>query len=550
SISAFLHPEGVYDDPKGGLLRRDIYQRLHYHFHFQNEARLFPIAPVSQFSINIYGLKHKPVKFKSISNLFLAKTINSCFQHDGNGKVPGVKDDNNKLETIGHLKRIATIGENDLKLFAKLYDPEGTPSLDARLPNLHSSQIISVLTKFANQQKRIIDLKGEYHTTQHWNEVNSQKDGTICKKTIFPNYINEWIISGPHFHVGNPLFKTPRRVCTQKEHYDVLDHAYLSDKYIPRSNFIPKCNREEYLKKSPKVAWDSTKLSTEFYRILSRTMLSRTGERTLISAIFPPFVAHLDLAFSITLRDIRKIPFIGGLLMSIPYDFFVKTTGKGHFRNDVANQLPIPDKFTIKIRSTINLRSLTLNCVTSYYSELWNVCWEEIFTADKWAKSDIRLSQRRFENLTPQWKKEFSLQNEYERRHALVELDVLTAMALNMTLEELKTIYYIQFNVLKNIETNTWYDQKGNIVFIKKKGFADIGFPRKASKTDPIGWEDIKDMTSGTVSRTVMDDTMPGGPIERTITYEAPFDRCDREKDYEVVWKEFERRFKEQEDQA
>lgn len=57
-------------------------------------------------------------------------------------------------------------------------------------------------------------------------------------------------------------------------------------------------------------------------------------------------------------------------------------------------------------------------------------------------------------------------------------------------------------------------------------------------------------MKFGTVSHTIIDDTMPGGPIERTITYEAPFDRCDREKDYEVVWAEFERRFKEQEGKA
>ena len=77
-----------------------------------------------------------------------------------------------------------------------------------------------------------------------------------------------------------------------------------------------------------------------------------------------------------------------------------------------------------------------------------------------------------------------------------------------------------------------------------------LAFPAISSKTDPIGWEDIKDMKSGTVERTIIDDTMPGGPIERTITYEAPFDRCDREKDYEVVWAEFERRFKEQEGKA
>jgi len=70
-----------------------------------------------------------------------------------------------------------------------------------------------------------------------------------------------------------------------------------------------------------------------------------------------------------------------------------------------------------------------------------------------------------------------------------------------------------------------------------------VGLPRKANKTDPIGWEDVKNMPSDTMERKIMDDTMPEGPVERTIVYEAPFDRCDQEKDYEVVWEEFERRF-------
>jgi len=36
--------------------------------------------------------------------------------------------------------------------------------------------------------------------------------------------------------------------------------------------------------------------------------------------------------------------------------------------------------------------------------------------------------------------------------------------------------------------------------------------------------------------------TMPAGPREHTILYEAPFDRCDREKDYETAWAAFEKR--------
>lgn len=108
-------------------------------------------------------------------------------------------------------------------------------------------------------------------------------------------------------------------------------------------------------------------------------------------------------------------------------------------------------------------------------------------------------------------------------------------MDLGLTLEELRTIYRIQFPVLRQYEQDTWYDRNGRIVFTPSKGLPGVGFSRPE-------WEDIKGMERGTVERTVMDDTLPGGPRERKIVYEAPFDRCDRERDYEVVWAEFTRR--------
>ena len=65
-----------------------------------------------------------------------------------------------------------------------------------------------------------------------------------------------------------------------------------------------------------------------------------------------------------------------------------------------------------------------------------------------------------------------------------------------------------------------------------------VGFVRKE-------WENgIKGAPAGQkFYRTITDDTMPGGPVERTIEYVAPFDRCDREKDYEIAWKFFEEKY-------
>ena len=50
-------------------------------------------------------------------------------------------------------------------------------------------------------------------------------------------------------------------------------------------------------------------------------------------------------------------------------------------------------------------------------------------------------------------------------------------------------------------------------------------------------------MSEGTVTQTITDDTVPNGPVERIIEYVAPFNRCNREKDYEEVWVNFAKRF-------
>ena len=177
-----------------------------------------------------------------------------------------------------------------------------------------------------------------------------------------------------------------------------------------------------------------------------------------------------------------------------------------------------------------------LTCLTTHYANLWTECWDEAFKQDYWAKDDLRLANNKFTNLTPEWNRDCALRTDYERRQALIEIDVLTALALGLTLDELKTIYRVQFPVMRQYEADTWYDQKGRIVFTASKGLPGVGFSRSE-------WEQIKDTKSGTVERTVTDDTLPGGPRERTIVYEAPFDCCDREQDYEIVWAEFERRF-------
>ena len=179
-----------------------------------------------------------------------------------------------------------------------------------------------------------------------------------------------------------------------------------------------------------------------------------------------------------------------------------------------------------------------MNCLTEAYKELWQKCWREDYINDSWAKSDSRLASTRFSSLSKEWTWNTPMRSDYERIQALVELDVLTAMALGMTLEELKTIYRIQFPTLQANEQDTWYDANGRIVFTRSATLKNVGFDRKA-------WEgNVKGAPAGKVfTREIEDDTLPGGPVKRTIEYVAPFDKCDREQDYETAWKFFEEKY-------
>ena len=107
----------------------------------------------------------------------------------------------------------------------------------------------------------------------------------------------------------------------------------------------------------------------------------------------------------------------------------------------------------------------------------------------------------------------------------------------HMTLEQLIDAYRITFSVMRKYENDTWYDANGRITF-SAKNMGDLTYKRPE-------WENgIKGAPAGQkFYRTIIDDTMPGGPVERTIEYVAPFDRCDREQDYETAWNFFEEKY-------
>lgn len=528
-VSAFVHPEGVYDDPRGGALRQMLYTRLRRHFQFANELKLFAeVDHHTTFSLNVYGGPLMP-SFDSISNLYEVSTIEQCYDDSITGVVPGIKDKNGDWSKAGHPDRVVHVGKKQLQVFAKLFDGN-EEWRQARLPVLHAQALTGVLECFAEQELFLGNKSNEIMTTAMWHETNAQKDGIIKRSVHFPQFPYEMIYSGPHISLANPLFKCSRSECRLNSDYDNIDLTTLPNDYFQRCNYLPACAKDKYLQLIPSTTWNEK--HTDAYRLITRSMLNIGGERTLFAAIIPPHSAHINTTFSFSFKNLFVLVSCAALFVSLPYDYLMKVTGKGIAFWDIYEKFPL-----VNVNGAAT-RVLLLNCLTDQYRALWGKAYVNECVKDTWSKSDPRLRPERFTSLTSEWTWDTPLRTDYERRQALVEIDVLTAQALGMTLEQLKTIYRIQFPVLQSYEADTWYDANGRIVFTNNRSLTGVGYDRPT-------WENgIKGAPVGKkFYRTVTDDTQPGGPVERTIEYLAPFDRCDREQDYETAWRFFEEKY-------
>ena len=540
-----LTPESIYDDPKGQPLRRELYKRLRYHFQYQNELRLF--AEVDHHTV--YGdqllgpRRSSSPRFASLSNLFTPNTVDACFAHDGYGLCGGIKDENGNWNTAAHKDRIVMITDKELQVLSDTFE-DGTTGDCAKLVSIHSKEIIEVLNKIQKYPTHVSSKNTIISECLH--ETGAVDDGTISRKANIPINDYDMVYSGPHFYVANPLYKTPRAKCMLNSDYDNLSLLQISESYNQRSNYrremplLQYCNLFKGFQNGQdeegKPKFDNW---LDYYNLGFRKMLSIAGERSLICAVLRSKSAHINGVISISFLNRYDTVDMSALCSSIVMDFYIKTVGSSNLQGSRMQSFPlgIPQKY----QSAMYSRTLLLNCLTVHYADLWQSCWRPEYAQEEWSLSDSRLKP--FTGLTEEWEWSTPLRNYFERRQALVEIDVLAAMALGLSLKDLELIYTIQFPVLQQNENDTWYDAKGNIVFTCSKGLNGVGCERKE-------WEAIRgslsedgmtyEGTAPTYVHTIdpKKSEMYGG---QEVTYYAPYNKCDRIADYRRAWEFFEK---------
>lgn len=527
--SAFVHPEGVFNDPAGALLRVGINKRLKYRFQFANEYKLFvDIKDYIIYCLNVYS-NNGNYTFDMISNLYYPATIDDCYSHMGEGSVPGIKDENNRWNIRGHQQRIIHVDKNTLSLFSKLYDSNGKWK-QARIPALHAKDMLKVLTLFT-EQKYLLKDKKDIYTTQMFDETGAQDSGVIKYNPHTAKELIDVIYSGPLVGVANPILKAARKKCLLNSDYDVVDLTAINTSFIQRCKYEVNKNMEFYASQIPETRW-GVKYHL-LYRLVSRKMINLSGERSLMSAIIPPKTGHTNGLYGIAFEKVYDLVLCAGLFASIPYDFFVKSMGAANLLDNNAGKLPF---MYTKYDSAIIARALALNALTSNYNDLIKELKKPYL--DTWAKKDDPRLLHTQIGYSDEIRDEEIIRSDYERRELLVEIDVLVAMALGMSLEQLITIYQLQFPVLHQNEEDTWYDARGRIIFTPNKGLFGVGIDRKE-------WENIRKTNKMIHEKIIIDNAISDEEEKRKIEYVGPYTRCSRENDYRAIWGYFEKRFTE-----
>ncbi|PCC69573.1 hypothetical protein SAMN02745121_06381 [Nannocystis exedens] len=516
AVVGLFHQTGVFDDPAGGPLRAELHHRLRFAARFQNKLMLFPdVLHTRPYAFTICAGRRDLPEFRYLANLLHPRTIDESLVHDGSGDVPGIKGDDGEWDLRGHRDRLVRVDADALALFRAVFDAPDTPVAEARLPIVHSATLLDILRKFAAAPRRMLDLADDYTVSEHFHETYQQQDGTIRRATRRPDDLAQWIVSGPHYYVATPFARDPNEACRSHMDYTTIDLAAIAPDFLPRTNYLPACDADEYAARSPR--WRDAPLAAR-HRWIARKMLSPSGERTLIAAVLPPGPAHIGASVSLACRDDATMVHFAGLTAALPYDFWLKITGKSNLSNDVIKFLPLP-AFG---RAAIVLRALLLNCLTEHYAGLWHDLFVDEFRRDGFALADPRLPS--FAALGPRWTADTPLRNPFARRQALVELDVLAALALGLSLPELLAIYRLQFAVLQQNERGTWYDRRGKVVFSDNILLADLGLHRRR-------WQQIAAAGAG--------DALPEWARDAQGPYVPPFDRCDREADLRRAYEHF-----------
>lgn len=516
-----IHPESHFTEERGGLLRSATYVRLRRHWQFANELRLFEIQNQKRFGVNIYGSKTSTVDFLSASSLLHPDTVARSLLHDGSGAVPGIRD-----QTTGgwdlrpHRQRIIQVDAQTLETWNIVLGTSGdTPDQHVKMVSLPNSDVSSALDRIV-RSPRFDSVAAEY--SSGWMEGTDN-----VKRGVFDvawGEVATWqdaILQGTFLDVATPFYKKPNASMKHNRDTRAYDIEALEADALPITSFKPALDAGQY--QSLYGAWSNGEPVQSSYRVAWRAMADNVSERTLRPAIIPPGAAHVHGIGSLAtpLLSGSRLVEAAGFLSSLLLDFVIRVAPKSTIPPASIKRLPV--KLGHPLSEEIVLRVLRLNALTDAYAELWKDSFDPSWTSKTWTGGIAHPSRMELGRVESNWTPNSALRRPSDRYQALVEVDALVALVLDVPVDDLCAVYRTQFPVLYRYDhTKYFYDANG----------------RKVPNSVLTLWRSRGEHISATErTATTADDHI--------YTYELPFVTLDREADMRRAYAHFEKMLEE-----
>ncbi|MFE9802998.1 hypothetical protein ACFYP6_29735 [Streptomyces goshikiensis] len=505
--AGMVHPDTHFTGDKEGSLREAAYQRLRIHGDFVNSGQRFfprPVGDTAHFGVHVYG-RPSEVSFDHLSWLVSADALRYSSEHDGSGEVPGIRYRNGEFDERPHQARVVRVNEHQLSIWQRLLDEADQPFEQARLLFPVSAAEASAIEALANYPLRLgsaPQVSAGYHESgaKKDNLIDYNRPDPVTGEEFQPDRWRQVILKGTQISVATPMFK--RHDANSNDPYGV-DLVSLAPDFVPDTEYVRAPGRvREYLEEQDRwidhralarlrasdrditrarrqvachdrVSEESVtpekidgvlvhrarRRYVKFYRLAWRCMIAPNTERALYAAMVPPGTAHVDNVHSLSMPDPASTVLVAGFWASLPMDYFLRATGRGHLRGTGVKAMPAPAT-EHPLAPALLLRTLRLNCLTRAYADLWAELYDPTWPAyEPWACDWPGLQP--LHDVTPDWRPDTPLRSERARRSALVEIDALVAVWLGMDADALLAAYRGRFPVLQKYEAVTWFDAEG-----------------------------------------------------------------------------------------
>ncbi|MFG2565089.1 Eco57I restriction-modification methylase domain-containing protein [Streptomyces sp. NPDC048567] len=564
-VAGLIHPSSHLTGAKEGTLRKSTYRHLRLHADFENQRSLFakPVGHSRHFSVNVYGRPRQEIRFQHLSWLFAPETLSESVRDQKVGRpLPGLKHDG-RWDIRPHKDRVLTVDKDVLADWRKLASEESpAPLEETKLLFPVTTAEEAAIAALARWPYRLGALDPRISPGFH-----EKNDRTAGYFTWEPGPADTWadvILQGPMFGVATPFL----RKAVAANRMEAWHTAPLEEDAVQHTNYRPAGGRARYVAAQDRwvdhvrlaqlqgdpaavaaaeadvratdpnmdpdacelavealLIAESTRPYSDFYRVAWREMIASDTERSLYSAVIPPGTNHVHTVRSAALSSSHTTALTGGFFASLPLDYLLRSSGRGHLDISDAKTMPAPTPGH-PLEQALLLRTLRLNAQTNAYAPLWEELYAPAWQEDSWAAAPRWPDDTPplTEGVGPTWTRDTPLRAEFARRAALVEIDALVAVWLGISADELVAMYRARFPVLQQYEENMWFDATGRRI-AKAHQQHGYGQPKDA-------WKQLSSH-----EHFPLEANVPDG-------YEGPLYRANRVEEMRAAHAEFTRRMR------